>query len=62
MSILTIVSADVDEGRAGELVVGFESLLASGLPDGLLESRYSEMGKGTGRSTRCGEIVQRWMP
>lgn len=46
MNILTIVSADVDEGRAGDLVVGFESLLASGLPDGLLETRLLGDGQG----------------
>ncbi|NUQ32976.1 MAG: hypothetical protein HOP99_09220 [Dermatophilaceae bacterium] len=47
MNILTIVSADVDEGRAGDLVEGFEILLAGGLPDGLLETRL--LGDGQGR-------------
>ena len=46
MKILTIVSADVDEIRAGDLVAGFESLLASGLPDGLLETRLLGDGEG----------------
>jgi len=46
MNILTIVSADVDEGRAGDLVGGFESLLAAGLPDGLLETRLLGDGQG----------------
>ncbi|NUR15512.1 MAG: hypothetical protein HOQ13_04285 [Dermatophilaceae bacterium] len=47
MNILTIVSAEVDEGRAGDLVDGFETLLAGGLPDGLLETRL--LGDGQGR-------------
>jgi len=46
MNILTVVSADVDEGRAGELVVGFASLLAGDLPDGLLETRLLGDGQG----------------
>ena len=46
MNILTIVSADVDEGRAGALVAGFEGLLAGGLPDGLLETRLLGDGQG----------------
>jgi len=47
MNILTIVSAEVDEGRAGDLVEAFESLLAVGLPEGLLETRL--LGDGHGR-------------
>jgi hypothetical protein len=46
MNILTIVSAEVDEGRATELVDGFEGLLAGGLPDGLLQTRLLGDGQG----------------
>lgn len=46
MNILTIVSADVDQGRADELVAGFEELLGAGLPDGLLETRLLGDGQG----------------
>lgn len=46
MTILTIVSADVDQGRAHELTSEFESLLAGGLPDGLLETRLLGDGQG----------------
>ena len=46
MNILTIVSADVDQGRAHDLTVGFENLLAGGLPNGLLETRLLGDGQG----------------
>ncbi len=46
MNMLTIVSADVDQGRADDLVSGFEELLAGDLPDGLLETRL--LGDGDG--------------
>ena len=46
MNILTIVSADVDEGRAGDLVEAFESLLSAALPEGLLETRLLGDGRG----------------
>jgi hypothetical protein len=36
MNILTIVTADVDQGHAQELIAAYERLLAGGLPDGLL--------------------------
>jgi hypothetical protein len=47
MKILTMVTADVDEGRAEELVAAYRSLLAEGLPDGLLETQL--LGDGQGR-------------
>jgi quinol monooxygenase YgiN len=46
MKILTIVTADVDQGRGQELIAAYESLLAGGLPDGLLETRL--LGDGDG--------------
>jgi hypothetical protein len=46
MSILTIVSADVDDSRSKDLVADFESMLSGGLPDGLLETRL--LGDGAG--------------
>ncbi|KJK10695.1 hypothetical protein UB45_18390 [Terrabacter sp. 28] len=46
MNILTIVSADVAEGRAGDLVQAFERLLGAGLPEGLLETRLLGDGRG----------------
>lgn len=46
MNILTIVSADVDEGQAHDLTAEFENLLAGGLPDGLLETRLLGDGHG----------------
>ena len=46
VNILTIVSADVDEGRAQHLTSEFEKLLAGGLPDGLLETRLLGDGQG----------------
>lgn len=46
MNVVTIVSADVDEGRAQELVAAFDALLAEGLPDGLLHTRLLGDGRG----------------
>jgi quinol monooxygenase YgiN len=39
MTILTIVTADVDQARAPELIAAYEALLGGGLPDGLLETQ-----------------------
>jgi len=39
MNILTIVTANVDEAQAQELMTAFEQLLAEDLPEGLLETR-----------------------
>jgi hypothetical protein len=39
MTILTIVTADVDQARAPDLIAAYETLLAGGLPDGLLETQ-----------------------
>src|SRR3954465_10536892 len=46
MSILTIVTADVDEGSAPDLVAAYKSLLAERLPAGLLETRLLGDGEG----------------
>lgn len=46
MNVLTIVSAELDQGRAEELVAAYESLLADGLPDGLLETQLLGDGEG----------------
>ena len=46
MNILTIVTADVDQGRAQELVTAYQLLLAGGLPDGLLETQLLGDGQG----------------
>src|SRR5919198_247788 len=47
MNILTIVTADVDQGQAQEVIAAYEMLLAGGLPDGLLETQL--LGDGQGR-------------
>lgn len=46
MNILTIVTAEVDQGHAHDLTAAFENLLAGGLPDGLLETRLLGDGQG----------------
>lgn len=46
MNIVTIVTADVDEGQAEELAAAYKTLLAEGLPDGLLETQL--LGDGDG--------------
>lgn len=46
MTILTIVSADVDQGRVHDLTAEFENQMAGGLPDGLLETRLLGDGQG----------------
>ena len=46
MNLLTIVTADVDESRARDLVAAFETLLAEGLPDGLLRTQLLSDGQG----------------
>lgn len=47
MNILTIVTARIDEARSVELIEAFETLLAGGLPDGLLETQLLGDGQGT---------------
>ncbi|KRF29010.1 hypothetical protein ASG91_05180 [Phycicoccus sp. Soil802] len=46
MNILTIVTANVDQGQAQELIAAYEMLLAGGLPDGLLETQLLSDGQG----------------
>jgi hypothetical protein len=46
MNILTIVTADVDQGRGQDLIAAYQSLLAGGLPDGLLETPLLGDGQG----------------
>jgi quinol monooxygenase YgiN len=46
MRVLTMVTADVDQGQAADLRSAFESLLAQGLPDGLLETQLLGDGQG----------------
>ena len=46
MNVLTMVTAEVDEARAEDLVAAFEALLAGGMPDGLLETRLLGDGQG----------------
>ena len=46
MNILTIVTADVDQGQAPTLIAAYETLLAQGLPDGLLETQLLGDGQG----------------
>lgn len=46
MNVLTVVSADVEQGRADDLAAAFEDLLRSGLPEGLLQSRLIGDGQG----------------
>jgi len=46
MKILTIVTADLDQGRAEDLIAAYRALLADGLPDGLLETQL--LGDGDG--------------
>ena len=46
MNILTIVTADVDQGRAPELIAAYKRLLAGGLPDGLLQTKLLGDGEG----------------
>jgi quinol monooxygenase YgiN len=46
MHLLTIVSADVDQRQAQDLIAAYESLLATGLPDGLLETQLLGDGQG----------------
>ena len=46
MNILTIVTADVDQGQAQDLIAAYEALLAAGLPDGLLETQLLGDGQG----------------
>ena len=46
MNILTIVTADVDEGQAQELIAAYQTLLSRGLPDGLLETQLLGDGQG----------------
>lgn len=46
MNILTIVTANVHEGRAQDLIAAYKMLLAGNLPDGLLETQLLGDGKG----------------
>lgn len=46
MNILTIVTAEVDEAHGQELVAAYRTLLAGGLPDGLLETQLLGDGQG----------------
>src|SRR5215218_6983024 len=46
MNVLTIVTADVDQAQAEELIAAYKVLLAGGLPDGLLETRLLGDGQG----------------
>lgn len=46
MSVLTIVTAHVEQSRAEELVAAYERLLAEGLPDGLLRTQLLGDGQG----------------
>ena len=46
MNILTIVTADVDQDQAQALITSYETLLAGGLPDGLLETQLLGDGQG----------------
>lgn len=46
MNVLTIVSADVDESQAEELIAAYETLLAEGLPEGLLQTQLLGDGQG----------------
>ena len=46
MNILTIVTANVDQGQAQALIAAYEMLLAGGLPDGLLETQLLGDGQG----------------
>ena len=46
VNVLTMVSADVDQGRSAALVAAYETLLAGGLPDGLLETQLLGDGQG----------------
>ena len=46
MNILTVVTAEVDQGQAQELIAAYEMLLADDLPDGLLETQLLGDGQG----------------
>jgi quinol monooxygenase YgiN len=46
MNVLTIVSADVDQSQAEELIAAYETLLAEGLPEGLLQTQLLGDGQG----------------
>lgn len=46
MNILTIVRADVEQRQAEELVAAYETLLAEGLPEGLLRTQLLGDGQG----------------
>jgi quinol monooxygenase YgiN len=46
MNVLTIVTADVDQARAEELIAAYEMLLTGGLPDGLLQTQLLGDGQG----------------
>ncbi len=46
MNVLTVVRAAVDQSQADELVAAYESLLADGLPEGLIETQLLGDGQG----------------
>jgi quinol monooxygenase YgiN len=46
MNVLTMVSADVDQSRAEELIAAYKTLLAEGLPEGLLQTQLLGDGQG----------------
>lgn len=46
MNVLTIVSAEVAQDSADDLVEAYEQLLAGPRPDGLLETRLCGDGRG----------------
>jgi quinol monooxygenase YgiN len=46
VNVLTIVSADVDQGQAEALIAAYEAMLAGGLPEGLLETQLLGDGQG----------------
>lgn len=54
MNVLTIVTADVDQGLASELIAAYEALLSGDLPGGLLETQL--LGDGNGHWA----IQSRW--
>jgi quinol monooxygenase YgiN len=46
VNVLTMVGVEVDESQAEKLIAAFETLLAGGLPDGLLETQLLGDGHG----------------
>jgi quinol monooxygenase YgiN len=46
MNVLTIVTAEVDQSQAEELIAAYETLLSEGLPEGLLQTQLLGDGQG----------------